>query len=53
MSCDGIMTKDELLKMLIFINNNYKSLNSKMDQINKIIENGYGTLIKAGLVRNG
>ena len=53
MSSDDLMTKEELRKLLIFINNNYKSINSKMDQIDKIIENGYRTLIKAGIVRNG
>ena len=53
MSSDDLMMKEELRKLLIFINNNYKSLNSKMDQIDKIIENGYRTLIKAGIVRNG
>ena len=53
MSSDDLMTKEELRKLLNFINNNNKSINSKMDQIDKIIENGYRTLIKAGIVRNG
>ena len=50
MSCDDLMSKDELRKLIVLLLNNYEELINKMNQLIRVVKEGYGSLIKVGKV---